>query len=253
MDKAVSRVVMGSMIYRLNEIPLTYAMLDHFVESGGNCIDMAYVYAGGQSEQAVGKWLKARGNRKDMVLLTKGGHTPVCDPVNVTKQLLESLDRLGVEHVDLYCMHRDNPEVPVGEFVDVFNEHKVAGRITAFGGSNWTTQRIDEANEYARAKGLTPMTLSSPNFSLATWNAPMWAGCTTASDAASRAWHTQNQMPLFAWSSQAAGYFTGRLLAPDIATHPDWYVRDAAKTWVNDRQPQEAPSAPRSWPPRRKT
>ncbi|MCX5660914.1 MAG: aldo/keto reductase [Planctomycetota bacterium] len=233
-SKPVSRVVMGSMIYGLGEMPLTFHMIDWFFENGGNCIDLAYVYGGGQSEKAVGQWVKARGNREQAVILTKGAHTPQCDPVNLTKQLHESLERLQMSYVDLYCMHRDNPEIPVGEFVDVLNEHKKAGLIRAFGGSNWSTQRIEEANAYAKAKGLTGFTLSSPNFSLATWNGPMWGGCITASDADSRAWYTKHQVPIFAWSSQAGGFFTGKLTAPGAASHPDWYVRDSIKTWVNE-------------------
>jgi aryl-alcohol dehydrogenase-like predicted oxidoreductase len=145
----------------------------------------------------------------------------------------ESLSRLGADYIDIYCLHRDNPDVPLGEWVDVLDENRRAGRIRVFGGSNWSTQRIEQANEYARAKGIAGFGISSPNFSLARWNQPMWSGCVTASDADSRAWYTAHQLPVFAWSSQASGFFAGRL-RPELKDSPDWYTRDAVRTWVNE-------------------
>jgi 1-deoxyxylulose-5-phosphate synthase len=124
--------------------------------------------------------------------------------------LLESLERLLTDYVDIYLMHRDNPNVPVGEFVECLNEHHRSGRIRAFGGSNWTTDRLAEANVYAQAHGLIGFAASSPNLSLAVWNEPTWIDCLSASDLASREWYAQAKMPLFAWSSQAAGFFSGR-------------------------------------------
>ena len=111
----------------------------------------------------------------------------------VTREMDESLDRLGLEYADLYLMHRDNPAVPVGEFVDCLNGHREAGRISAYGGSNWTTARLQAANEYATAHGVPGFAASSPNFSLAHWNEPMWGGCLTAVDPASRAWYARTR------------------------------------------------------------
>jgi aryl-alcohol dehydrogenase-like predicted oxidoreductase len=91
--------------------------------------------------------------------------------------------------------------------VEVLNEHQRAGRIRAFGGSNWTIPRIEEFNAYARQKGLTGMAAVSNNLSLAEMVTPVWAGCLHASDPASRAWFEKTQMPLLPWSSQARGFF----------------------------------------------
>src|SRR5438874_4289950 len=107
-------------------------------------------------------------------------------------------------------MHRDDPEIPVGAFVECLNEHLRAGRIRAFGGSNWSPERLQQANDYAREHGLAGFAASSPNLCLAVWNEPQWEGCVSASDKASRAWYAQSQMPLFSWSSQARGFVTGR-------------------------------------------
>jgi predicted dehydrogenase/aryl-alcohol dehydrogenase-like predicted oxidoreductase len=226
LDKLVSRVGIGSMVFNQG-LPLTCALLDYFVEHGGNCIDTAYAY---RTESMVGEWLRLRGNRYDVVLIAKGAHTPDCNPQALTRQLFESLDKLQTDFVDLYFMHRDNLDIPVGEFVDCLNEHHRAGRIRAFGGSNWTTQRIDEANEYARKRGLVPFTASSPNFALALWNEPMWAGCVAATDPASRAWYAERQMPIFAWSSQASGLFTGRYRPED---RDDPSIAAIVRTWYN--------------------
>jgi len=225
-EKRISRAVMGSMAFS-HGLPYTCALLDYFVEQGGNCIDTAYGY---RTEPMVGDWLRLRGNRDEIVLIVKGAHTPDCNPQALTRQLHESLERLRTDYADIYFMHRDNPEIPVGEFVDVLNEHHRAGRIRAFGGSNWTIERITEANEYARKRGLTPFVVSSPNFALAVWNEPMWAGCIAAVDPASRAWYQATGMPIFAWSSQASGFFTGRF-RPEDAGNPA--IAPIVRTWFN--------------------
>jgi aryl-alcohol dehydrogenase-like predicted oxidoreductase len=126
-------------------------------------------------------------------------------------------------------MHRDNLDVPVGEFVDVLNEHAKAGRIRAFGGSNWSLARLREAQAYAEKKGLQKFSCVSNNLSLARMVSPVWAGCVSASGPEFRQWLAESGVALLAWSSQARGFFTGR-------AHPDrrddeelvrcWYSED---------------------------
>lgn len=227
-DKDVSRVVMGSMVFSRGGVRLACALLDDYYEAGGRCIDTAYVY---RSEAAVGEWIRLRGVRDDLVLIVKGAHTPFCFPEALTAQLHESLGNLHTDYADLYLMHRDNPDVPVGEFVEALNEHLRAGRIRAYGGSNWTIGRIEAANAYAREHGLVGMAASSPHFSLGHWNRPMWEGCVAASDAFSREWYRRTGMPLFAWSSQASGFFTGRYRRGE-ERRPG--VAPVAGTWFND-------------------
>ncbi|MGQ9555930.1 MAG: aldo/keto reductase, partial [Anaerolineae bacterium] len=226
--KPISRLVMGTMVLHQANMPFACALLDHYVELGGNCLDTAYVY---NTEGIVGRWLKLRDNRDSIVLITKGAHTPYCYPEALTRELLISLERFQTDYTDLYFMHRDNLDVPVGEFVECLNEHKRAGRIHAFGGSNWTIERIQAANDYAHAHGLVGFTASSPNFSLGVWNEPMWAGCVSAVDPASRSWYQHSQMPLFAWSSQASGFFTGRYKCDDRSNPA---LADLVRTWFNE-------------------
>jgi len=212
LDKPVSRLVLGADHFSEAEENAAVRLLDAFVELGGNCVDMAHVYGGGQGQRIVGRWMKARGNRDQMVLLDKGCHPsdrPRLTVADLDSDLFENLSRLQVEHVDLFVFHRDDPTQPVGPLIERLNDHVREGRIGAFGGSNWTAARVREANAYAEDHGLQPFSLSNPNFSLATVNEPMWPGCVTLSES-DRAWHVATQFPLFSWSSQGGGYFAGR-------------------------------------------
>ena len=184
-------------------------LLDAFFERGGNVLDTAWVYRSGRTEAVLGEWLRARGVRDEVVVIGKGAHSPLTYPEVIARQLTESLDRLGTDHVDVYFMHRDNPDVPVGEFVDAMDAEVRAGRIRGpFGGSNWTRERFDEAVAYAERAGKARPTALSNNFSLAEMLDPIWAGCVAASDDAWKAWLTERQVVNFAWSSQGRGFFT---------------------------------------------
>ena len=140
-------------------------------------------------------------------MITKGAHTPFCDPESLTRQLLESLERQGTDYADIYLMHRDNAEVPVGEFVDVLDEHRRAGRIRVAGVSNWSLERFDEANAYATANGKHELGILSNHFGLAEAYDVPWAGCRHATDPESKRWLEERQVPLLPWSSQARGFF----------------------------------------------
>ena len=186
-------------------------LLDAFFEAGGNLFDTGYVYGGGYTEALLGQWLKNRGVREHSVVIGKGAHSPLCYPDVIGKQLAQTLDRLQTDHVDIYFMHRDNPDVPVGEFVDAMDAEVKAGRIRGpFGGSNWTMERMDEAIAYAERTGKQKPGALSNNFSLAEMLEPIWAGCVTSSSDEWKAWLTARQMPNFAWSSQGRGFFTDR-------------------------------------------
>jgi len=167
----------------------------------------------------LGHWLRDSGRRADVVVLTKGAHQDAdrrrVTPPDISADLLESLDVLGAGSIEIYMLHRDDPSQPIGPLVEVLNEHRRAGRIGAFGCSNWSTTRLDEANEYARTHGLEAFSCRSPGLSLAQQREPPWPDCVSADDAGSRAWYERTGMPVFAWSSQAAGFFAG-VDGPDV-------------------------------------
>ncbi len=218
-DKPVARVVLGTMIINTRELERSFELLDAVYELSGNTLDTAHVYAGGDSERAIGRWLEARGLREEILLITKGAH-PNGDrkrvtPFDITSDLYDSLARLRTDTIDIYLLHRDDPDVPVGPIVEVLNGHLAAGRVRAIGGSNWSHRRIQEANEYAEAHGLVPFTASSPNFGLAEQVQDPWGpGCVTLSgpgEVEARRWYERTQMPVFAYSSLARGFFSGRI------------------------------------------
>ncbi|WP_439692182.1 aldo/keto reductase [Curtobacterium sp. SP.BCo] len=213
--KRMSRLVMG--VDNQPDLAHASAIFDLFVEQGGNVFDTGYIYGGGVLEGRLGKWIQNRGVREDVVVITKGAHTPFCDPESLSRQLLESLERQGTDYADIYMMHRDDESIPVGEFVDVLDEHRRAGRIRVYGGSNWSTARFDEANAYARANGRHEFEVLSNHFGLAEAYDVPWEGCRHATDAASKQWLEERQVPLLPWSSQARGFFTGRAKPEDTS------------------------------------
>lgn len=209
LSKPVSRLALGFEDFRT--FSSGSILLDAFFEAGGNLFDTGFVYGGGYTETLLGQWLHNRGVREQSVVIAKGAHSPLCYPDVIGKQLAQSLDRLRTDHVDIYFMHRDNPDVPVGEFVDAMDAEAKAGRIRGlFGGSNWTMERMDEAIAYAEKNGRQKPGALSNNFSLAEMLEPIWAGCITSSTDAWKTWLTKRQMPNFAWSSQGRGFFTDR-------------------------------------------
>jgi len=142
-------------------------LLDRFLSLGGNFIDTARSYGDwipdaplGASERAIGTWLK-RNKRDDVVIATKGGFFDLragdyrnrVTPQDISSDLNQSLEHLGVDRIDLYWLHADNPEAPVGPIMDTLIREQKAGRIRWFGASNWSPDRILEANAYARSAG----------------------------------------------------------------------------------------------------
>ena len=205
-------------------------LLDAFWERGGNVFDTAYIYAGGYTEKLFGDWQKSRGVREDAVLIGKGAHSPLVYPDVIAKQLTQSLDRLQTDYVDVYFMHRDNLDVPVGEFVDAMDAEVNAGRIRGpYGGANWTKERMDEAIAYATANGKTAPQALSNNFALAEMLDPIWAGCVTASTPDFKQWLVDRQVTNFSWSSQARGFFT------DLAGRDKRDNEELVRCWYNDQ------------------
>lgn len=218
LNKKVSRIVQGTIMLDAGKREEGFALLDGVYALGCNTFDAAHIYGGGACERVLGQWIEKRGIRDEVVVLSKGAHhngdRKRVTPFDIAADLHDSLARLRTHHIDLYVLHRDDAEVPVGPIVEALNEHHAAGRIGAFGGSNWQPERIAAANEYAAAHGLVPFAVSSPNFSLAEQVNEPWAGCISLSgpqNAAARAWYGANQMPLFTWSSLARGFFSGKL------------------------------------------
>jgi aryl-alcohol dehydrogenase-like predicted oxidoreductase len=235
LEKPVSNLAIGSMIFSPERLPLTFELLDAFVERGGTIIDTAYVYAGGNSERALGVWLRERDARERVVIIDKGCHPrgnsgPRVDPEAMRADLAENLERLGTPYIDLYMLHRDDESLPVGPIVEALNEEVARGRIRSLGASNWRPRRIEEANEYAAARGLRGFVAVSNNLSLARAKEPMWAGCVYTSEE-DLPWYVEHQFPLISWSSQAGGFFTGRYSPEDTGNEDMVRVYYSEENW----------------------
>ncbi len=217
-DKPISRLVQGTVMVRSEDIDYGFALMDDVYERGCRCFDTGHVYGSGDNERSFGKWVHSRGVREEIVVLGKGAHHNQdrrrVTPFDITADIHDSLARFDFDYIDLYVLHRDDPSVPVGPIVETLNEHKEAGLIRAFGGSNWSHDRIAAANVYAKEHGLTPFVVSSPNFSLAEQVNEPWPECVSigaepGDDA--REWYADHDVALFPWSSLAGGFFTGRI------------------------------------------
>ncbi|MBI1882280.1 MAG: aldo/keto reductase [Chloroflexi bacterium] len=231
-DKPISRLVQGTVMVNSRELDKGFALLDEIFELGCTTFDTAHQYGQGDCERTVGRWVNERGLRERVVIIGKGAHHNEdrrrVTPFDITSDLYDSLARFKFDFIDLYLLHRDDPTVPVGPIVEVLNEHLAAGRIHAFGGSNWTHERIQAANEYAAAHGLVSFIASSPNFSLAEQVQPPWPNCISISGPsgqAARQWYRQNNMPLFTWSSLAGGFFSGRFTRDNLDSFTDYFGR----------------------------
>lgn len=212
LDRIQPRLGLGTVAFLPERAAAATAVLDAWVALGGRLIDTAARYGYGESERIIGNWLRANGGRDELILLTKGGHPDPAwnsrlDRASVGTDLSASLELLGVDRVDIYMVHRDDPGLPVAEIVDLLNEHVAAGTITWLGASNWMPARVDQANAYAADRGLAGFAVVSNYLGLAEPTRPFMPGCVSANEPALRAWHERTGIPLVAWSPQGQGYF----------------------------------------------
>ena len=201
-----SRLVLGSA--DLRDDSTTGPLLDRFYEAGGRSLDVANVYANGESAQAVGAWLASRGVRDEMVLYAKGCHPPYCSPSQVAPEVDKALTNLGVDRLDVFSLHRDDPDVSVEAFAEALVEQVENGRLAGFGVSNWTMPRSRALARCLNGGGDRFVAFSN-HFSLGEMVTPTWPGCLAMSKA-DISELAENGIQALAWASLAAGYFAGR-------------------------------------------
>lgn len=224
--KPLSAIAMGCAFLK-TEAAMT-PLLDDYVAAGGTIFDTAPRYGAGLVDRLLGQWVQSRGIRSSITIIGKGAFDP-CHPDEIGPGLDRSLNDLKTDYLDLYFLHRDNVGVSAGEFVDALNQEVAKGRIRAFGGSNWSTARIDEGNRYAAERGLRRFEALSNQFSLATMIKPVWPGTVALTSDQDLDWMGKADLVLFAWSSQARGFFTdyaGRGKQVDPEFMASWYSDD---------------------------
>jgi aryl-alcohol dehydrogenase-like predicted oxidoreductase len=178
---SVSRLCLGTMQFGWTaDEDASFAVLDAFVEAGGNFLDTADVYSrfvpghrGGESEEIIGRWLKARGNRQSIVIATKvrgrmwdGPDGEGLSRAHIMRAAGDSLRRLGIETIDLYQCHWYDERTPIEETLRAFDELVRAGKVRHIGASNFPPQRLREALDVAEQHGLPKFVSLQPHYNL---------------------------------------------------------------------------------------
>lgn len=207
------------------------ALLDLWLELGGNFIDTARIYSDwipgekGRSERILGDWLTSSRVRDRVILATKGGHPPLqdlavgrCGRKDLQADLEASLRSLRTEYVDLYWLHRDDPARSVEEIMETVHEFVVAGKVRYVGASNWTVDRIRAANRYAAKARLTPFCATQQLWNLGSrWMRPhpeSWR--LVMFDVAQEKLHMEEPLTAIPYNSQAGGFFSKILEGNDV-------------------------------------
>ena len=218
----VSQLVLGSDSFGTTVDEKTaFSLMDRYCSLGGNTIDTARVYGchfggkAGDSEAVIGKWLSLRGKRDDVVISTKCAH-PNMESMNISRlsqkeiesDVDKSLAALKTDYIDILWLHRDDVRVDVGGIIDALDALVKKGKVLAFGASNWHKDRVDEAQKYAKAAGKTGFCASQIKWAAAK-SAPTYKDDPTLveMDKPEYEYYAKTKMPVFAFASQAKGFF----------------------------------------------
>jgi aryl-alcohol dehydrogenase-like predicted oxidoreductase len=240
---AVSVLCLGTMTFGdESDEKVSHAQLDRFVEAGGTFVDTANVYAKGESERIIGRWFASRPAdvTERIVLATKGRFPLVDEPNgaglsnrNLTRSLEASLDRLGLDSVDLYQAHAWDALTPLEETLRTFDAFIRSGKIRYYGFSNFTGWQLTKAVRLAHELGLAAPVTLQPQYSLVVREIE-WEIVPAALDAG---------LGLLPWSPLGGGYLTGKYVRDQRPTgdtrlgdNPErgmeaWDRRGTERTW----------------------
>ncbi|WP_165972114.1 aldo/keto reductase [Paenibacillus piri] len=222
-------------------------IVDAYADCGGNFLDTAEVYANwlpvepNSSERFIGKWMKERGSRSRMVLATKGGHprleTPAVSRLSdseIRDDIEGSLQRLQTDYIDLYYLHRDDPNRPVELIVELLEEQVRKGNIRHYACSNWSLDRMEQARQYAAKQGYTGFAAASNLWNLGDVSpGAIQDPSMVATDRELIVWHAETGMPLIPYSSQANGFFSGKYRRDQTVT-PELAKTSVFRKYANE-------------------
>jgi len=213
------------------------AVLDAFMEAGGNFVDSADVYSrwvpgnsGGESEKILGQWMKDRGNRSDVIVATKLGSPMGDDKQGLSKTYMvqaveDSLSRLQTDYIDLYQAHRDDQQTPLEETMGAFDALVKAGKVRWIGASNFSAARLAEANAVAATGGWARYESIQPPYHLlqrSDYEAELEPLC------------QREEIGVITYSSLASGFLTGKY-RPDGALPASGRASGVQQKFMNDR------------------
>jgi len=186
-------------------------VLSAYESAGGNFIDTADMYSrwhtgnvGGESETIIGDWMRARGNRSEMVIATKVAKLatrPGLSAANIAAAAEDSLRRLGTDYIDIYYAHHDDEEIPLEESLNAFNELVTSGKVRYLAASNYSAARLEEALKISRDLGMSEYLLLQPNYNAIVRNE--YEGDLMAVA-------VKEDIPVLPYFSLAAGFLTGK-------------------------------------------
>ena len=215
-DLIVSNLCLGTMQFGWTaDEAASIAVMDAFVEAGGNFIDTADIYSrwsrgnsGGVSEEIIGRWMKARGNRERLIVATKvrgqmwdGPDGEGLSRSHIERAVEDSLRRLQIETIDLYQTHWPDDDTPLEETLTVCGELVAAGKVRYIGLSNSPTAHMAEALRLASASGLSRFVSLQPHYNL------VWREEYESSKAA---FCTENGIAVIPYSPLEGGFLSGK-------------------------------------------
>jgi aryl-alcohol dehydrogenase-like predicted oxidoreductase len=211
----MSQIVIGhNQIHDPARRQFAYWCCDRYLERGGNCFDTARMYGEGESEAALGAYLKGKA-RDSYIVCTKCAHHDRGNPPKsrLSRQEIrsdadQSLRALGCGYTDILLLHRDDIYTPVEEIMPVLHELVTAGKARILGVSNWTAGRIIAANKFAGENRLTPFSVSQILYNLGLTTAAQTGDLThVVMDEAELCWYVQERFPVMAWTATGKGFF----------------------------------------------
>lgn len=220
-DLKASKIILGTDGFGTQmSKDLSFEMLDKFVDMGGNIIDTASFYADWMnmgksiSEKTIGEWLTARKNRDKIIISTKGGH-PRLESMYISRlsrdeifdDFEHSLINLNTDYIDIYWLHKDDPNIPPERLIEIMNEILDTGKAKYIAVSNWGYDRIRAANDYAKSNGLKPFIAGQIQYSVGKPNPEFVDKLIYTMDDAEYQKYAADTLNVFAFSSQSKGFF----------------------------------------------
>lgn len=202
-------------------------VFEEYLLNGGTVIDTARCYGGGdvtnpnfepESERCIGSWLESSGMRNKVILITKGGNPEFnCGKLSrhritaedIEQDINKSLEELKTDYIDIYFLHKDSPDIEPAEAIDILGKYVKKGIVKHIGASNWRTERIEEANQYALKYGLPIFEYSELAFSLRDQVTSGWGENEMALEMSANDYnyYQKNDISVFGYGSQGYGLF----------------------------------------------